>query len=893
MFLKSMELMGFKSFADRTHIDFSSGISALLGPNGCGKSNIVDAVKWVLGEQSTKTMRAVKMEDVIFNGTVKRKALNVAEVTLTISNETNILDLDAPEIEIKRRLYRSGDSEYYINNAQVRLKELRELFFDTGIGKTAYSILEQGKIDQILSNRPEERRYLFEEAAGITRYKAKGLEAERKLDKTRENIKQAQNILSEVSRSYFSLKEQSDKTLEYRKIKDELFNIEVNLQLLKIEKLKELHDRRGEEHTKRQVNLKKVEDQIKELSTSLGDSHREQGKLKSELVETQKKIYGLELESESLKNRIRSLKDRDSEYNSQLKGLDKRQDKIESRSHELKKEIDEKIQIEKTLELESKKSEELLNKYVEEVSDFTNEVENNNKNIKDFEATLSLREEKQEVIFNELGNIATIITNKLEEGLKGFSVMEHNALIDMFRKQLVLAKTNPSILYKLEEEFDNLISSFPGFVIDLVENSDDLSRKKELDKELIDIKVDIKSIKKGIKTSSNNIESLNHKIQITTELLSETKVIIAENKVKKISVQESSSLIKKNLSEEESLLNEIKKERTVLSEKIKQLALDKETLLKSREELNKKDILLKEKSKKLEQRISDVKGQNSTKENDLLKKRESLSKLSLQVERYNFESEHLETKVKELYEEFKEKYSLELSEASEELDTFIKDELQLKESIQNLRMQQKKLGQINLMAPEEFKEVSKRYDFLKSQIEDLLKADENLTRITEEIKLESTKLFFETFENIKKSFSVMYQKLFGGGSAELKLTDQKNILDSGIEIYARPPGKSLENIALLSGGERSLTAVALLFATYSIKPSPFCILDEIDAALDERNISRFVSTLTEFSKESQFIVITHNKKTVTGSGALLGITMQESGVSKLITMRLENEEKEE
>ena len=211
MFLKSVEIFGFKSFADRTVVEFSEGISALLGPNGCGKSNVVDSIKWVLGEQSSKTLRAEKMEDVIFNGTESRKALNVAEVTLLISNDAGILELDMPEIAVKRRLYRSGESEYFINGAQVKLKELRELFFDTGIGKTAYSIMEQGKIDQILSNKPEERRYLFEEAAGITKYKMRGAEAERKLARTEENMRQVESILSEVKRSHDSLKIQAER----------------------------------------------------------------------------------------------------------------------------------------------------------------------------------------------------------------------------------------------------------------------------------------------------------------------------------------------------------------------------------------------------------------------------------------------------------------------------------------------------------------------------------------------------------------------------------------------------------------------------------------------------------------------------------------------------------
>ncbi len=887
-----MELMGFKSFADRTHIDFSPGISALLGPNGCGKSNIVDAVKWVLGEQSTKNMRAMKMEDVIFNGTQKRKALNVAEVTLTISNETSILDIDAPEIEVKRRLFRNGESEYYINNAQVRLKELRELFFDTGIGKTAYSILEQGKIDQILSSRPEERRYLFEEAAGITKFKLKGQEAERKLEKTRENIKQIQNILTEVSKNYFNLKEQADKTTEYRTLKENLFQVEVSLQILKIENLKTLHEKRGEEHLKSEKKLQEIEASIHNITKELSDSHLNQGKLRQEHSELEKKLFEINIDREKSKNRLQSIKERDKEYQAQIKQLEEKESKYSTRSNELKSEIKEKKEIIQDLTKHLADYDKLIAKCVNESLKFQ---ENIDKNIKESETLASetgINEERKESVINELKELSTLIADKLESSLQNFSLEKHETLIELFKKQLQLAKSNPSILYNLTTEFEEVVNSFPKSIFNLLEKGSNLNRKKELDKEILELNEKIQSKRKKLSTLSSDTEILRNKIDVNNQVISKNKISSAEMKVKISGIEDSITIINKNLIDEENLLSELKREKIQLNEKIKQLSLDK-TNLEKNEELIKKEDITKQKMTDLEKSIQAIRNLNSTKESELLKKRETLSSLSLQVERFNIEAEHLDSKLKEIYSEFQEKYSVELEEVSKNLDKINGDEDFLKEKLHEIRARQKLLGQINLMAPEEFEEVSKRYNFLKTQIDDLKEADRNLTNITEQIEKESSKMFRETFESIKESFSLMYQRLFGGGSAELKLTDPKNILECGIEIYARPPGKSLENISLLSGGERSLTAVALLFATYSIKPSPFCILDEIDAALDERNISRFVSTLTEFSKESQFIVITHNKKTVTGSEALLGVTMQESGVSKLITMRLEHEEKEE
>ena len=293
MFLKSLDIFGFKSFVDRTHIEFSDGITALLGPNGCGKSNVVDAVKWVLGEQSAKNMRAESMEDVIFNGTQSRKALNVAEVTLTISNEQGLLPLDISEITIKRRLYRSGESEYWINGTQAKLKNVRELFWDTGVGKAAYSVMEQGKIDQILSSRPEDRRYIFEEAAGITRFKAKRAEAERTLAKTEENMKQVDGILGEVRRSYDSLKIQADKTTKYRQLKDDVFNLELDIQLLRLKGFLQDQNNRKSDLEKATENKKSVQEELNALNSQLEEHMDEVTSMNNQLVDLQKKLVVL------------------------------------------------------------------------------------------------------------------------------------------------------------------------------------------------------------------------------------------------------------------------------------------------------------------------------------------------------------------------------------------------------------------------------------------------------------------------------------------------------------------------------------------------------------------------------------------------------------------------
>ncbi|MDR3199914.1 MAG: AAA family ATPase, partial [Spirochaetales bacterium] len=331
MFLKTVELFGFKSFAERSRIEFSDGISALLGPNGCGKSNVVDAIKWVLGEQATKSLRADKMEDVIFNGTESRKPLNVAEVSLTLANDSGLLPMDVPEIVIKRRLYRSGESEYSINNTSVRLKEVRELFYNTGIGKSAYSIMEQGKIDQILSNKPEERRMIFEEAAAITKFRMKGQEAERKLEKTEENMRQVEGIIAEVKRSYDSLKVQCDKTLRYRKLTEESFELDRDIQLLRLKVFLETEQEKKtalNEKTSRRDTIKKEIDGLNEFLEKNLDSVNA---MESKFSESQNRIYAIGLERQNLESQDRMIGERLSEFEAKITADEAREKSIKEK----------------------------------------------------------------------------------------------------------------------------------------------------------------------------------------------------------------------------------------------------------------------------------------------------------------------------------------------------------------------------------------------------------------------------------------------------------------------------------------------------------------------------------------------------------------------------------
>jgi len=925
LFLKSVEIMGFKSFADRTRIEFSGGISALLGPNGCGKSNVVDSVKWVLGEQSTKNMRAEKMEDVIFNGTETRKALNVAEVTLVIANDEGILDLDMPEVAIKRRLYRNGESEYLVNNTPVRLKELRELFFDTGIGKSAYSIMEQGKIDQVLSNKPEERRYLFEEAAGITKFKARGSEADRKLARTNDNMVQVENILREVRRSYDTLKKQSEKTLKYRECRSKIFELDIDIQLLKLQSFNKTKENKINQLNSKKELFGKLNSEIEGINGTLEENQGQVSTMETDLVEFQKQLYGMGLEKENQENQIRLFREQTGEIDSAIATL-------KAKEKNLKAKLDQ-------IAGDKKKKEDTLNEYKERLEEVNRNIKRLEEKISSAELTIRTNESeiltleqsntKLETEREQLGEDLRVLTddivNQLDKGLRetGFSKNKRSALEEKIsditsttlvqlsgRVQLitdalrvgthddstrllencitVLNDSETSFL-EFKKLFEDYKNTNPDFLDEFLAPEGIITRKRDIDNKIFTVLEKIKFNRERTRSLNNENKTLLKKIDEYRVSLEEQKVSLAKISTQVDAVLESVKVLDKDKEEHEDFLKQNSTE--LLNEQEKKSAAEKKIL--ELENAGKKLIEDKKNIKKnlerLEQGILEKNKKLQGKELELKSKVEKMNKINSEISRFNIDMAQLETEIQNMYNNFRDKNSRELDEYRERINQIDRPASEIKSDLAVVKLELKSIGQVNLMAPEEFSEVKERFDFLNGQLEDLRTAKENLLEITKEIKRESEALFLKTYNEIRKEFHEMFRRMFGGGRAELKLVDPDNILESGIEIYAQPPGKKLENISLLSGGEKSLTGVGLLFATYLIKPSPFCILDEIDAALDEANIQRFVNVLVEFGKKSQFIVITHNKKTVTGAKTLLGVTMQESGVSKIISIRLEDE----
>jgi chromosome segregation protein len=937
VFLKSLDILGFKSFAGRTRVEFSGGITALLGPNGCGKSNVVDAIKWVLGEQASRSLRAEKMEDVIFNGTENRKALNVAEVTLTLANEAGILPMDMPEVQIKRRLYRSGESEYFINTNQVKLKDVRELFWDTGVGKAAYSVMEQGKIDQLLSSKPEERRYIFEEAAGITRFKAKSQEAERKLLKTEENMRQVETIISEVKRSYDTLKVQSDKTLKYRAFREEIFNFELDIQLLRLKQFRYERDARNDDIRRRTAERDAVQADLDGINRSLEENMDAVNSMEKLYIENQQRMIALAGEKNVLEKEAKLLSEQRAETKNAIGQSEARKKSVEAKIEELAAGADEQDGTVRDLQKKAAGIEENIRAFEENIRLAGIRIGENGAAITRHEEEIHALEEERAGHEKALEAITDDIVAALDAGLRdaGYSAQERRhtetALETAFgvlktllegRETLLrdlaaaadraggeggaapapeelrriaesLARSLADAASRAEETrllFEAYRKSTPAFLDDFLAPEGIITKKRELDANIRAAREAVAQKRARILELRADNEELAGRINEYRKTLEDLRVNRARFAAQAQAAEEQAKLIRRELAGQEALLKTVEDELFLARKRCDEI---EERIGETGEEIaeiEQKGIRLAADLEKLEKDIARKNGDLAGKQETIKKRMADLAKVREKIEKANLELVQSETEIRNIQENFREAHSRDLLEFEERIFTITAPAAELREKLAAARGRLRDLGSVNLMAPEEFAETKERYDFLSGQLADLVRARDDLEAITAEIRAESSELFITTYNKIKKNFHNMFRRLFGGGRAELRLQDNNHVLETGIEIYAQPPGKKLENITLLSGGEKSMTAVALLFATYMVKPSPFCLLDEIDAALDEANVGRFVQLLREFGSTSQFIVITHNKKTVTGASTLLGVTMEESGVTKVISVRLEHEE---
>lgn len=927
MFLKCLDIFGFKSFADRTHIEFADGITALLGPNGCGKSNVVDAVKWVLAENKAKNLRADTMESVIFNGTETRPPLNIAEVTLTIANENGLLPLEDSEIALKRRLYRSGESEYYINNRQVGPTEIRRLFMDTGVGKAAYSVMEQGKIDQILSSKPEDRRYLFEEAAGISRSKAECAEAERELERTRQNLAQIEVALIENKRSYETLKVQSEKTIKYRQFKDDIFNCELDIQLLRLKEFTQ--DKARQETTKKELEEKRTavqkeieeiqaalfenNDKIKDLQTKMNFLQVELAKVQTEKTnklqraqeynlqanQIKEKIGILEVKQNSIQEKIdtfnEEIDEREADLHSKNRQLDSVKQNIESFTQNITS-SSAKITENDTLAAKSADEIEELNRqiadYQKQLGEITEDiVKELDAKLKDSGYSSNAAKSAKEEVENSLAKLKIFAEGRKNifsdyASITGHSESENEKLIQDAIKAF---EEISSISVNIEEAVSKYEKAMPDFIGDFTSPEGIITKKRGIDSKILDINSQIEKINERIASYKSENGELVKKINEYRETLNQLRVTEASMAQAIFGVKQNVEILRRSLVSEQNNLRQNQEEfeqeqrrRDELNEQI----IDVQSELAAIEHRGQKCA---DEMSEINSEIVRCNSSVSGTQNKLDKKQEEQRKIQSQYEKLAMDLVTSDNDIRNIKQNFIDTHSRDLMEFEERMYKITTSSAVLREKLAKSREELKALGSVNLMAPEEFGEQKERYEKLQASYDDTNISLENLIRVSEEIKTKSTEMFLDTYNKIKKNFHNMFRRLFGGGRGELRLVDPQNVLTSGIDIYAEPPGKKLQNIALLSGGEKTMTAVALLFATYQVRPSPFCLLDEIDAALDDKNVSSFVTALRSFAKLSQYIVITHNKKTVMGASTMLGVTMQESGVSKVMTMRLDKE----
>jgi chromosome segregation protein len=1188
MFLKRIELSGFKSFADRTELEFVKGITAVVGPNGSGKSNISDSIRWVLGEQSAKSLRGGKMEDIIFAGSDSRKAVNYGEVTLTLDNSDRALPLDFTEVSVTRRLHRSGESEYYINKQACRLKDITELFMDTGVGREAYSIIGQGKIEEILSTRSEDRRGIFEEASGIVKFKTRKREAQKKLDDTEQNLLRIGDLIAEIEDQIEPMRLQSEKAREYKELREMLKQKEIALYVHQIEEVHAAWQEIGEqlkrlerqqlelsaaigvqdaELEQHRLEVRRLEDEIERLQGELlrlseeaekcegqGEVLRErqrnltanrdqllaamdslharrqalQGEwegirdqaekldalvreLRERLAEEEQRFAGVAVETsneteERLKNDLLDVLNRLSQARNESRFVEEQREAVRRRTERIAEELEELAPLEAeqkaamarcAAELESVRAriEQTMSRFLEngeaiqrrrqeiaELSEIARKWEQK------VEALTSRRETMQELKDDYDGfmhGVKAVLTARGRSGngsLRGVhgavaelikvpeqyevalettlgAALQHVVMDDeasaraaiAFLKQrqagratfLPLTVIRGRSIGAAERETLERMDGFIGIAVDLIEfdpqykeimssllgqvivarsleeanriaakggyryrvvtldgdlvnaggsmtggslmrkNANLLGRQRqidELDAQIRQANVQLDSVRGKLAELKADEEAL---VRLSEQLRSqgehgrmEEQRLLAENRRLETEAKHTAQQRAALEQEREAAareLDELAARKTELAERIVGMEAEEARLRESirQAESNRKahesekDKLLsgltdlkvqaasadrdrqaaEDRRLRIEADIREVEAEMERQEeartaieaeietnrreavqaaellNELKIKRQACSeqldfRRAERMEKVRYiESEEAKTKeertrLKQVEEQLRlaevrvnrldvelegllrklsEEYELsfELAKARYPVPDDIPGAQQI---VKDLKRRIAALGEVNLGAIEEYERLRERFDFLSSQHHDLLEAKKSLYDVIKEMDDEMAKRFTATFEEIRSYFGRVFTRLFGGGRADLLLSDPKNPLETGVEIVAQPPGKKLQNLQLLSGGERALTAIALLFAILHVKPVPFCVLDEVEAALDEANVSRFAEYLREFSEQTQFIVVTHRKGTMEEADVLYGVAMEEGGVSKLVSVKLEDEE---
>lgn len=976
MYLKSLKAHGFKSFADKTNLEFTKGINGIVGPNGSGKSNVVDAIRWVLGEQSVKSLRGAEtMSDVIFSGSKSRNAMNIASVSLMFDNKDHYLPLDYDEIEIKRRVYKDGTNEYYLNGERVRLKDLTNLLLDSNIAKESFNIISQGKIESIISSKPQDRRIIFEEASGVLKYKRRKEEALKKLDKTHDNKNRINDIVKELEDRLTPLKEAKNKAIEYNETNKKLENLELALITEDITNI-------NFEYQNSKNKIDSLNKEVIELMTTGNQNEAKIEKYRNDIAAIDEQIKTMQnkiLELTTLSERLNSKKILIEERKkNQTEDYKLHQNILELKEKELttKNNIDEINGL-----LHHLKSE--LNKLIDKITNEENSQNKIKQNKNDLELKLTNLIRENKGLEFKIETLKTNIENGGSLPLPVRSVLNNPKLRGIHNALGNLIET--------DENYALAITTALGFNTNNIITSDEKSAKeainylktigratffplniirpKYIDNETLNkikscngyidiasnlVKYDSKYqniilnqlgniiVTKDIDSATNISKLINNRYRIVTldgEIIhvggsmtggkqNKTRNIISDKYELENNLKNKEIIISK-IKEIENQINEIDYNLKAKEDKI--YLLNKDKMLKE-EEIKSKKNQINNLNLELEQITFDINsnnkilnGQLSSEEEEILNKyyaalktkteaEQELSSLNKEKQNLNesledyeaslkkenniyntksnelkdleIKASRLEVKLDNLLNTLTENYSMTYEKAKENYKLDI-DFNQAKIEVNKLKKKIKDLGVVNLTAPEEYNEVNDRYTFLTKQINDLTEAENTLLEIIDEMDKVMISEFQSTFKTVNTNFTETFRELFKGGHAELKLTEPNNILETGIEIIASPPGKKLSSITLLSGGEKTLTAISLLFAIIKSKQSPFCVLDEVEAALDEANVDTFGKYVEKLKEKSQFIIITHKKKTMEYADILYGITMQESGVSKLVSVKLE------
>lgn len=977
MYLKKIVAQGFKSFADKTTIELNNGIIGIVGPNGSGKSNVVDAVRWVLGEQSVKSLRGDgNMTDVIFSGSKSRNSSNVASVTLIFDNSDSYLSLPYTEVSIKRRVYKDGTNEYYLNNEKCRLKDVVNILLDSGIAKESFNIISQGKIEEIIASKPNERRVVFEEAAGVLKYKRRKEESLRKLEKTHSNMQRVNDIISELEIQVEPLKEQKEKAIEYGMLKDELSNIEIALVANDITNINYKYQDKKEIVEKLNNELIELSNKNRGNDVTIEQNRVEITKLENKIKEKQNELLNITAEVEKINGRKQIILERkkyqvdDIKLHNNILELKENLLKIDTEINSVNNEI--KLFNEELSQCNSKLIEEenILNQIKEQKNNIqillTNKLKENNYNQNKIETlkqnienngTLPysvrniLSNPKLKGIHNVIGNLidtndkykkaisvslgsasSTIVADNENSIKEAINYLKNNNIgratffpLNIIKSRTIDSETKLLIdgekvistadkLIKYDLKYKNIIENQFGNVIvcNNLDSANELSKKINhkykivtLDGELLHVGG---AITGGNDSRQNNIISI--KYEYEQAIKNEEKL---ENEIKDFEVEINNIDEKIKISEEKIYL--INKEKINIESKISDKKNKNSDLLLRKDSVNLEikgtNNLLNNSLDKEEEEIlnsyyntlnkkSDIENElnilNNKKEdlNDqvqqyehLLKRENSIyNQKSNELKEAEIEVNRMDVKLDNLLNLLNETYNMTYEKATS-LYKLELDSESARSKVGTLKKKLKDLGEVNLAAPSEYEKVSTRYEFLISQREDLVKAENTLLEIIKEMDSVMKNEFINTFNIINKNFTETFKELFKGGTAELKLTDESDLLETGIEIVASPPGKKLTSISLLSGGEKTFTAISLLFAILKSRPVPFCILDEVEAALDEVNVDSFGQYINGLKNKTQFILITHKKKTMEYVDLLYGITMQESGVSKLVSVKLE------